>query len=119
MPGPPPKLSDSDWWTGMNFQHYLYHLNHCLGDEAVMPEDLTNGYPTLFQVMAWCHQAASHYLSQCWPDLCHYMVWLGQNGSMLYHSIKFHNPISQRKNTYSYSGFIGKDISADIWVTFK
>ena len=22
---------------------------------------------TLVQVMAWCHQAASHYLSQCWP----------------------------------------------------
>ena len=22
---------------------------------------------TLIQVMAWCHQATSHYLSQCWP----------------------------------------------------
>ena len=22
---------------------------------------------TLVQVMAWCHQAASHYLNQCWP----------------------------------------------------
>ena len=22
---------------------------------------------TLVQVMAWCHQAPSHYLSQCWP----------------------------------------------------
>ena len=22
---------------------------------------------TLTQVMAWCHQATSHYLSQCWP----------------------------------------------------
>ena len=22
---------------------------------------------TLVQVMAWCHQATSHYLSQCWP----------------------------------------------------
>ena len=22
---------------------------------------------TLVQVMAWCHQASSHYLSQCWP----------------------------------------------------
>ena len=23
---------------------------------------------TLVQVMAWCHQATSHYLSQCWPS---------------------------------------------------
>ena len=22
---------------------------------------------TLVQVMAWCHQATSHYLNQCWP----------------------------------------------------
>ena len=30
-----------------------------------MSLDLTN--ITLVQVMAWCHQAASHYLNQCWP----------------------------------------------------
>ena len=28
---------------------------------------LTDGKSTLVQVMAWCRQAASHYLSQCWP----------------------------------------------------
>ena len=28
---------------------------------------LTNETSTLFQVMTWCHQAPSHYLSQCWP----------------------------------------------------
>ena len=32
-----------------------------------MPRDLTNNKSTLVQVMAWCHQAASHYLNQCWP----------------------------------------------------
>ena len=32
-----------------------------------MPLDLTDDKSTLVQVMAWCHQAASHYLSQCWP----------------------------------------------------
>ena len=32
-----------------------------------MPMDLTDGKSTLVQVMAWCHQATSHYLSQCWP----------------------------------------------------
>ena len=30
-----------------------------------MPPDLTDDKSTL--VMTWCHQAASHYLSQCWP----------------------------------------------------
>ena len=32
-----------------------------------MPEDLTNDKSTLVQVMAWCRQATSHYLNQCWP----------------------------------------------------
>ena len=27
----------------------------------------TDDKSTLVQVMAWCHQATSHYLSQCWP----------------------------------------------------
>ena len=29
--------------------------------------DHTYDKSTLAQVMAWCHQATSHYLSQCWP----------------------------------------------------
>ena len=32
-----------------------------------MSLDLTDDMSTLIQVMAWCHQATSHYLSQCWP----------------------------------------------------
>ena len=32
-----------------------------------MPVDLTDHKSTLVQVMAWCRQATSHYLSQCWP----------------------------------------------------
>ena len=32
-----------------------------------MPQDLTDDKSTLVQVMAWCRQATSHYLSQCWP----------------------------------------------------
>ena len=31
-----------------------------------MPLDLTEGKSRLVQVMAWCPQATSHYLSQCW-----------------------------------------------------
>ena len=32
-----------------------------------MPQGLTDDQSTLAQVMAWCRQATSHYLSQCWP----------------------------------------------------
>ena len=31
-----------------------------------MPQDLTDNKSTLVQVMAWCRQTTSHYLSQCW-----------------------------------------------------
>ena len=33
-----------------------------------MPLDLTDDESTLVQVMAWCRQATSHYLNQCWPN---------------------------------------------------
>ena len=33
-----------------------------------MPMDLTDGKSTVVYVMAWCRQATSHYLSQCWPS---------------------------------------------------
>ena len=32
-----------------------------------MLQNLTKEKSTLVQVMAWCRQATSHYLSQCWP----------------------------------------------------
>ena len=32
-----------------------------------MPRVLTGDKSTLNQVMAWCRQATSHYMSQCWP----------------------------------------------------
>ena len=32
-----------------------------------MPLDLTDDKSTLVQVMTWCRQATSHYLSRCWP----------------------------------------------------
>ena len=32
----------------------------------LMSQNLTNENLTLFQVMIWCRQATSHYLSQCW-----------------------------------------------------
>ena len=45
-----------------------------------MPEDLVDGKKsTLVQVMAWWHQATSHYLNQCWPRSPCSMASLGHN----------------------------------------
>ena len=57
-----------------NFKTAIFNLVLLIGiftsskDNALrwMPRDLTNGKSTLVQVMAWCRQAPSHYLSQCW-----------------------------------------------------
>ena len=32
-----------------------------------LPRDLPDNQSTIVQVMGWCRQAVSHYLSQCWP----------------------------------------------------
>ena len=48
-----------------------------------MPRGLFDQFddkPTLFQVMAWCRHARSHYLNPCWVvggDLRRHMVWQG------------------------------------------
>ena len=45
-----------------------------------MPMDLTDGKSTLVQVMAWYHQATSHYTwANVDPDLCRHMVLSGYN----------------------------------------
>ena len=49
-----------------------------------IPQKLTDKKPTLVQVMAWCRQATSHYLNQCWPSyLIPYGVtrpqWVNEN----------------------------------------
>ena len=32
-----------------------------------MPQNIADNKLTSFQIMAWCHRATRHYLSQCWP----------------------------------------------------
>ena len=67
------------WWTfyyGCHFKTAIFNLVLLIGffrssnDNAPrwMPWDFTDDKSTLVQVMAWCHQATSHYPSQCWPS---------------------------------------------------
>ena len=52
--------------------------------------DFTDDQSTLVQVMAWCRQAASHYLSQCWPrSLSPYGVTRPQWVNFKYMKFKF------------------------------
>ena len=49
-----------------------------------MPMHQIHDNSTLVQVMVWCHQATSHYLSRCWPS------------SLLPHGVTSHNELSFR-----------------------
>ena len=58
-----------------NFRHVIFkrilvidgwHI-YCEIALIWMSLDFTDDQSTLVQVMAWCHQATSHCLTQCWP----------------------------------------------------
>ena len=61
--------------SGCDYKNVISNLVLLIGifrsphDNALwwMPQDLTDNKSTLVQVMVWCCQAESHYLSQCWP----------------------------------------------------
>ena len=75
----------SYWWPGVNslapgrfeqnFRKVIFQLMSVTdgwGISSIMALrwmwlDLTDEKSTLVQVMAWCRQATSHYLSRCWP----------------------------------------------------
>ena len=58
-----------------NFRHVIFKQIVVVDGWAISCEialiwmslDFTDDQSTLVQVMAWCRQATSHYLSQCWP----------------------------------------------------
>ena len=51
-----------------------------------MPQKLTDDKSTLVPVMAWCRQASSHYLIQCWLSSLSYCVvraqWVNMNNQI-------------------------------------
>ena len=87
-----------------NFRKVIFKLNLVNGGWGIsyeivlrwMPLDFADDKSTLVQVMAWCHQATSHYLSQCWPrSVLPYGVtrpqWVNvKNTPMVFHLGDFH-----------------------------
>ena len=65
-----------------NFRHVIFKQILVTNDWGISCEialtwmslDFTDDQSALVQVMAWCHKATSHYLSQC-----HHMMSLGYN----------------------------------------
>ena len=64
-----PDRSECDSKTGIFNFVLLIGISRSSHDKALwwMPQDVTDDKSTLVQVMAWCRQATSHYLNQCWP----------------------------------------------------
>ena len=66
---------DASGRCGQNFKIIIFKLipwTHisCTTCKIVVrwrPQNSIDDKSTLVQVMAWSHQATSHYLSQCWP----------------------------------------------------
>ena len=58
-------------WSGDRSPHWPCPINFRSTSWEIalrsMPRNIVNDKSTLVQVMAWCRQATSHYLNQCWP----------------------------------------------------
>ena len=81
---------------------------HCEIALMWMAQNLTHGKSILAQVMAWCHQATSHYhyLSQCWP---------GSVASLGYNELNFgHTPLNPCCFLASWTGWLIPHISRRI-----
>ena len=79
-----------------------------------MSLDFTDDQSTLVQVMAWCRQATSHYLSQCWPRyLSPYGVtrsqWVNWSPLML------HTCIGELGQHWSCNGLLPAHCQAITW----
>ena len=77
-----------------------------------MSLDLTDDESTLVQVMAWCRQATSHYLSQCWHRS------LSPYGVTRPHWV---NTLWPRQNCHHFTDgiFIGFFLDENLWLSLK
>ena len=54
--------------SGFNFKSAIFNLVYWLvSSDLLMIMSSDECHRTLLIIMAWCRQAASHYLNQCWP----------------------------------------------------
>ena len=123
------KISRLPWLNSLapgmfewKFRHVIFKLMLVIDGWGIpcetaliwMSLNFTDDQSTLVQVMAWCHQATSHYLSQCWPrSLSPYGVtrpqWVNavklsnETREVLPNEHKFHHFCWQSLQSYVYS----------------
>ena len=61
-----------------SFDEFIFWSISCGIGLRWEPQNPTDDKSTLIHVMAWCHQASSHYSKQCWPI---YLRPQGHDGS--------------------------------------
>ena len=107
-----------------NFRYSILQIISVIGGWGISCElalrwmslDLADDKSTLVQVMAWCRQAISHYLSQCWPrSLSPYGVYGPQCVKLRVIHSGAHSG-SESKSSFSSNMLI--DYSADTWTSW-
>ena len=61
--------------TQLGYSYLQYSSKHYL---EKMPQDFDDIKSTMIHIIAWWHQAWSHYLNQCWPISLDAMIWSHQ-----------------------------------------
>ena len=77
-----------------------------------MPQNIIKENSILIQVMAWCCQATSRYLSQSWPRLCHHILSIGHNGLI-------HLPLDKMAANLADDTFMNEKLGIFIWISLK
>ena len=80
-------LPDLSHWPLGNFRHVIFKWILVIDGWGIpceialiwMSPDFTDDQSTLVQAMAWCRQATSHCLSQCWPRSPSHVTSPGHN----------------------------------------
>ena len=103
-----------------NFRYLIFQIISVIDDWVISCElalrwmllDLTDDKSTMVQVMAWCRQATSHYLSQCWPR------------SLLPYSItrpQWVNTLKLRRNGHHFVDDVFKHIlfNENVWISIR
>ena len=77
---------------------------------------LSDDKPVLLSVMAWCCQAANHYLDVCWPELGHSeLSWFDTPRCILGHQLLMYMP--QSKSTKLFTSWHSFWISV-VWARY-
>ena len=77
----------------------------------VMPQNNLSDKPALVQVMTWCYQATSHYLSQCWPSI---MSPCNATRPQWINGTSIRNPFS-RENRKTFIKYVNTMVTDEWW----